>query len=49
VGAKESNRVIQYVLDNPVKAGLAQTREEWLWGCVRWPWQDGLSACPASC
>lgn len=31
----ELNRVIQYVLDNPVKAGLVQTWEEWLWSYVR--------------
>jgi len=27
----ELSRIVAYVLDNPVKAGLAQSREEWEW------------------
>ena len=27
----ELNRIVAYVLDNPVRAGLAQSREEWKW------------------
>jgi len=27
----ELNRIVAYVLDNPVRAGLAQSCEEWKW------------------
>jgi REP element-mobilizing transposase RayT len=33
----EGNRIIKYVLQNPVKAGLVKTREEWPWNYVREP------------
>jgi REP element-mobilizing transposase RayT len=33
----EWKRIIQYVLKNPVKAGLAKTWEEWPWNYVREP------------
>ncbi|HEC33887.1 MAG TPA: hypothetical protein ENI37_04145 [Chloroflexi bacterium] len=32
---QELNRVITYVLNNPVEAGLVQTWEEWPWAYVR--------------
>ncbi|MDX6557156.1 MAG: REP-associated tyrosine transposase [Blastocatellia bacterium] len=33
----EWTRIVKYVLDNPVKAGLARTWEEWPWNYVRDP------------
>ncbi len=32
---KELRRIIQYVLNNPVKAGLVRTWEEWPWSYVK--------------
>lgn len=29
---RELERIVVYVLDNPVKAGLAASREGWRWG-----------------
>lgn len=29
--AAELRRIVAYILDNPVKASLARTREEWQW------------------
>ncbi|MDP2934099.1 MAG: transposase, partial [bacterium] len=30
-GEKEFNRIVDYVLNNPVSAGLVSSREEWKW------------------
>jgi len=36
--AKELDRIIQYVINNPVKAGLVKNWEEWPWTyCKIWP------------
>ena len=34
---EELERVIRYVLYNPVKAGLVQSPEEWRWNYCKWP------------
>jgi REP element-mobilizing transposase RayT len=32
----EWRRIVTYVIDNPVKAGLAHRREDWRWSYSRW-------------
>jgi putative transposase len=36
----ERKRIIKYVLENPVKAGLAQTWEDWPWNYAREPLEN---------
>ncbi len=39
---KEFNRIVAYVLNNPVSAGLVSTQEEWKWSYCR----TNLQICP---
>jgi hypothetical protein len=38
--AEELSYPIEYVEDNPVKAGLAQTKERWRWSSAGWMTDD---------
>ena len=38
--AEELSYLIEYVEDNPVKAGLAQTKERWRWSSAGWMTDD---------
>ncbi len=45
------DRVVNYVLQNPVKAGLVQTWQEWQWSWRRSPAEaeSALASCTANC
>ena len=38
----ELTRIVAYVLDNPVRAGLARAREEWNWSYSKYELQGRL-------
>jgi putative transposase len=38
----EFERIVGYVFNNPVKAGLVSTQEEWPWSYCRADWQSAL-------
>lgn len=40
----ELERIVNYVLNNPVKAGLAESPDQWRWNYCRWNQQDRLSS-----
>lgn len=42
----EVSRIVAYVLDNPVKAGLAQARGGWEWSYSRYESLGELQVCP---
>jgi REP element-mobilizing transposase RayT len=33
---EELNRIIEYILNNPVKAGLVETHEDWKWNYCKY-------------
>ncbi len=35
-GEPELNRIVRYVLNNPVKAGLVESWDEWAWSYCKW-------------
>lgn len=36
----ELYRIISYVLDNPLKAGLVENRKDWLWSYIKSDYND---------
>lgn len=43
----ELERVVKYVLHNPVKAGLCSEWTDWHWSYSKYPRQDKIISCPA--
>jgi hypothetical protein len=37
-------RVVRYIENNPVKAGLVRMAQEWLWSSAHYRGQEGTSA-----
>jgi putative transposase len=40
-GERQLGNVCAYVLDNPVRAGLTATAEDWPWSSAREAYEDG--------
>ncbi len=36
---RELKRIVRYIVNNPVKAGLVHTPEEWKWTYSKWGWE----------